>query len=125
MEFINIPAATIVGFLLFGLWKFVLYPTFFSPLAKIPAANWHARFCPLWSYYIKWANIENETTYQLHLKHGNIVRMGPSELSVNCYEGGLKTIYTGGFPKTDFYKNRFTNYGCVLTPATLSFTEPS
>lgn len=100
-----------VAVLLVGLYKYIVYPALLSPLAKIPAARWHARFCPSWSYYIKYANIENKTVCRLHNKYGPIVRMGPAELSVNCYEGGLKTIYTGGFPKTDFYANRFSNYG--------------
>jgi unspecific monooxygenase len=108
---INIPLVAAIAIVMFGVYKWIVYPAFFSPLAKIPNARWHASFCPLWSYYVKYANIENNTVYELHKRLGPIVRMGPRELSVNCYEGGLKTIYTGGFPKTDFYANRFTNYG--------------
>lgn len=108
---VNIIISALLAVLAVSLYKIVIHPAFLSPLAAIPAGRWHARFSPLWSLYIRWANIENRTFYQLHQKHGPIVLVGPAELSVNCYEGGLKTIYTGGFLKTDFYAKRFTNYG--------------
>ncbi|KAK0610139.1 cytochrome P450 [Bombardia bombarda] len=97
--------------LLAAVYKLIIYPSLLSPLAKIPAARWHARFSPLYSYYIKWANIENRTVDKLHKKYGPVIRLGPNELSVNCYEGGIKTIYMGNFPKTDWFYNRFGNYG--------------
>lgn len=75
-----------------AVYKVFLYPVFLSSLAKIPAANFSARFSPLWINYIRWANLENNTLYQLHQRLGPIVRLGPNELSVDCYEGGLKTI---------------------------------
>jgi unspecific monooxygenase len=77
---------------LLALYKFFIYPAFLSPLARIPAANFSARFSSFWSNYIRWANIENNALYELHRRLGPIVRLGPNELSVDCYEGGLKTI---------------------------------
>lgn len=91
--------------------KLYIYPAFISPLSKIPSAHPTASFSPLWSYYIRYANIENNTLYRLHKAKGPIVRLGPNELSVNCYDEGLKTVYTGGFEKTEFYPHRFENYG--------------
>lgn len=108
---VNILNSTIWAVLVLLLYPFVIHPAFLCPLAAIPAARWHARICPLWSLYIKWANIENRTLYQLHQELGPIILIGPAELSINCYEGGLKTVYVGGFPKTDFYAKRFTSYG--------------
>ena len=91
MEFsVPLLAFAILGALV--VYKFFIYPTYFSPLARIPAANFSARFSSLWSNYIRWANIENETLYELHNKLGPIVRLGPNELSVNDYEGGLRPI---------------------------------
>ncbi|KAK3317237.1 cytochrome P450 [Cercophora scortea] len=110
VSFPFLPAAALTAVLLAGLYKFIIYPALLSPLAKIPAARWHARFSPLYSYYIRWANIENRTVHDLHRRYGPVVRLGPAELSINCYEGGLKTIYTGGFPKTEWYHERFINY---------------
>ncbi|KAK3689005.1 cytochrome p450 monooxygenase [Podospora appendiculata] len=110
LTFPLLTAATFTIALLAGLYKCIIYPALLSPLARIPAARWHARFSPLYSYYIKYVNIENRTVHDLHTRYGPLVRLGPNELSVNCFEGGLKTIYTGGFPKTEWYHERFTNY---------------
>lgn len=52
--------------------------------------------------------------YELHKRRGPILRIGPNELSVNCYEGGLRTIYAGGFEKHDFYLGRFKTYEQVF-----------
>lgn len=101
-------AGTVV---LLGLWHFIAVPAFLSPLAKIPAANPLAHVPNLWILYIRWRNTENQTILELHQKLGPIVRLAPNELSVNCYEGGLKTIYGGGFAKDEFYVRRFMNYG--------------
>ena len=95
------------------IYRYVIYPAFISPLSEIPAANWTAKICPLWIYWIRYMNIEHQTILKLHQEKGSIVRIGPNELSVNCYLGGIKTIYGGGFPKHDFYARRFTNYGYV------------
>lgn len=92
-----------------ALYRYVLYPAFFSPLAKIPAANFSARFSNLWLRYIRYIEMENRTVYALHVKHGPIVRLGPNELSINCVEEGIKTIYPS-FPKTAFY-SQFDFYG--------------
>lgn len=110
---LNIPLVAAVAALVLSLYKLVLYPLFFSPLSKIPAAHWSSHVCPLWIYYIRYKNVENQTIHELHKTKGPILRTAPSQLAVNCYEGGLKTIYTGGFHKTDFYHNRFINYGYI------------
>lgn len=44
----------------------------------------------------------NRTVHAAHQKHGPIVRLGPNELSVNCVDGGIRTIYAGGFEKHDW-----------------------
>ncbi|KAF2162134.1 hypothetical protein M409DRAFT_69345 [Zasmidium cellare ATCC 36951] len=95
------------------LYQYILLPLFLSPLSKIPAANPLSPITNLWILYIRWRNIENQTLLRLHQKLGPIVRLAPNELSVNCYEGGLKTIYGGGFAKDEFYVRRFVNYGKV------------
>ena len=51
----------------------------------------------------------NSTIRALHAKHGPIVRLGPNELSVNS-AASLKTIYGGGFDKSDFYEKWFRNF---------------
>ncbi|KAF2490799.1 cytochrome P450 [Lophium mytilinum] len=113
MPSFSVSVAAGIAILAAAVYKLIIYPAFLSPLSKIPAANWTVHFTSLWINYIRYTNVENATVYELHKKKGPIVRMGPAELSVNCYEGGLKTIYTGGFPKTEFYINRFMNYGDI------------
>lgn len=52
--------------------------------------------------------------FAAHQKYGSIVRLGPNELSVNCVDNGIKTIYGGGFEKSHWYTNLFLNYGYIL-----------
>ena len=116
---LNVPILAAAGALALCVYKVLIYPLFLSPLSKIPSAHWSSHICPLWIYYIRHQQIENQTIHELHKKKGPIVRTAPNELSVNCYEGGLKTIYTGGFHKTDYYHHRFANYGWVISTPTV------
>ncbi|KAJ5125744.1 cytochrome P450 [Penicillium atrosanguineum] len=93
-----------------AVFKFFLYPAFFSPLAKIPNAHWSCSFSPFWIFWMKWTKQENSRIYKLHLEKGSTIRLSPSLVSVNSYEG-LKKIYHGGFPKPEFYFNGFAVYG--------------
>ena len=104
----TVSAAAAVGLLFFCIYRYVIYPAFFSPLSKIPNANITASISPLWIQWIRFKGTENRTLYAKHEKLGQIVRLGPSELSVNCVDGGIRKIY--GFEKTDWY-NLFPNYG--------------
>jgi hypothetical protein len=97
--------------ILTAIYRYILYPALLSPLAKIPSGHWTAHFSPVWILYLRYTDTENEAVFKLHQKKGPILRLGPNELSVNCYEGGLKTVYLGGFRRPDFYAHRFTNYG--------------
>jgi hypothetical protein len=103
-------------------YKFLIQPAFISPLSKIPSAHASAHISPLWIYYIRYVNIENRTLYEIHKRKGPILRPAPNELSINCYEQGLKTVYTGRFEKTEFYGRRFHNYnGLALSQVSLLF----
>ncbi|EFX06222.1 cytochrome p450 monooxygenase [Grosmannia clavigera kw1407] len=93
------------------LYRLVVVPALLSPLARIPAAHPLCHVTPLWILWVRYRGVETSTIHALHQRLGPIVRTAPKELSVNCFEGGIQTIYTGGFHKTDFYHNRFANYG--------------
>lgn len=108
---ISVTGASIIGVFVFITYKLLLEPLFVSPLSNIPSANFTAHITPFWIYYVRYTNTENQTLYELHKKKGPILRLAPNELSINCYEQGLKTVYTGGFEKTDFYIRRFGNFG--------------
>ncbi|KAH0075623.1 cytochrome P450, partial [Aureobasidium melanogenum] len=56
---------------------------------------------------------ENATVLAAHERLGPLVRLGPNEISVNCVNGGIRTVYTGGFEKGGWYSNAFSAYGGV------------
>ena len=78
----------------------VIYPAFFSPLAKLPAAH------PL-CHITRTRSRPN--LYAAHKAHGPIVRIAPNEISVNSLEG-LRSIYTAGLEKHQFYIGIFEHY---------------
>jgi hypothetical protein len=98
--------------LLVCVWKFVIYPLLFSPLSKIPKAHWSSSFSPLWIYWIRYKSRENATLHAAHVTHGPIVQVAPNEISINSVDGGIRTVYGGGFEKGEWY-SIFENYGQV------------
>lgn len=92
-------------------YKFLVHPILLSPLAKVPNAHWSSSFSPLWLLYQKWNHYENRAVYNRHMESGPLIRLAPNVLSVNCFEDGIKKIYQGGFPKTEFYFRGFAIYG--------------
>ncbi|RLL94377.1 hypothetical protein CFD26_101772 [Aspergillus turcosus] len=91
------------------LYKFLIAPCFLSPLSKIPNAHFTAPFSDYWIERKRRSGQEVLTIYNLHRKHGSVVRLGPNELSVNSLRG-LHTIYTGAFEKHSFYRDAFVNF---------------
>lgn len=94
------------------LYKYILYPTYLSPLSKIPNAHPTAPISPLWIIYQRYRFNNNRATHAAHEKLGPIVRLGPNEVSVNCVDGGIRTVYGGGWEKHDWYKF-FGTYGYI------------
>ena len=94
------------------IYRYLIYPVFVSPLSKIPSAHLTASWSPFWILWARYTETEPETIHSAHLKHGPIVRLGPNEVSVNCLDGGVRTIYTGEFEKAFFY-DQFQNYGYI------------
>ena len=103
-------AITSVCALTVFLYKFLLQPALFSPLSQIPSAHFTASFCPGWILWVRFRCKENQTIYAAHRKHGPIIRLGPNEISVNCVDDGIRTVFGGGFEKAQWYSNLFTNY---------------
>lgn len=95
------------------IYKTILYPVFISPLSKVPNANPIASFSPLWILWKRYKKQENQAILAAHEEHGPLVRLGPYELSVNCVDEGLRTIYPGGFEKSTWYFDQFLCYGYV------------
>jgi hypothetical protein len=78
--------------ILYGLYRFVIVPVFVSPLSKIPAAHPTASFSPAWILWIRWSSRENTTVLAAHERLGPLIRLGPNEISVNCVNGGIRTV---------------------------------
>ncbi|KAL3470579.1 cytochrome P450 [Aspergillus californicus] len=98
---------------IFLLYNAVIYPMFLSPLSKIPSAHWTAPLSPVWILWKRFWSQNNRTIHAAHERLGPIVRLGPSEISVNCVEEGIKSIYTGGFEKHEWYPRVFGSFGTV------------
>ena len=112
MSFLTIPTLGFLALALLATYKYIIHPTFISPLSKIPSAHWSASISPLWILYIRYKSRENRTLHAAHEKLGGVIRIGPNELSVNDV-GGLRTVYSRGFEKGEWY-SIFDNYGYVL-----------
>lgn len=108
-----VPIIVLVACVGFFVYRFVIYPMFLSPLAKIPNAHWSAPLTPLWILYIRYSRQENATLHASHQKFGSIVRVGPHELSIDKFDN-VRAVYQGGFEKSNFY-SIFDNYGYVYT----------
>jgi hypothetical protein len=97
------------AFALIYVYRFLIYPIFLSPLSKIPSAHPLARVSPLWILWIRYKQREVSTIHAAHERLGPVILLGPNELSVNCIKGGILTVYSGGFPKGDWY-DLFANF---------------
>ncbi|KAF9885769.1 hypothetical protein FE257_012351 [Aspergillus nanangensis] len=107
---------TASAFILLGLfffYKTVLYPVFFSPLSKIPNAHWTVPISPGWILWRRYRSQNNRTIQAAHERLGPIVRLSPSEISINSVEDGIKSVYTGGFEKHEWYPRVFGSLGTV------------
>ncbi|TGO69106.1 hypothetical protein BOTNAR_0015g00200 [Botryotinia narcissicola] len=88
-------AISTLGFagLLIGLiWRFIIYPAFISPLAKVPNAHWSSPLSPTWILFQRLRCRENRTIHELHRQLGPLIRLGPNELYNNDVEG-IRTVY--------------------------------
>ena len=104
-----LPLLITVSVLATLLYRHILYPAIFLPLSQIPTAHWSCSISPAWILWARYSGRENRTLHRAHRDHGPVVRVGPSELSVNSADG-IKTIYQGGLDKHRWYAV-FQNYG--------------
>ncbi|KIX04208.1 uncharacterized protein Z518_07762 [Rhinocladiella mackenziei CBS 650.93] len=109
-----LPIVVVALLAVLSTYKFIIRPLFFHPLRNIPSAHWSIPiFGDIWITYQRYLEKNNAVTYAAHLKHGSVVRMGSNELSVNCVENGIRTIYAGGWEKHAWYPQRFGSYGVM------------
>lgn len=105
-----IPSIALFLLLFLATYKHIIHPFFLSPLSKIPAAHFTAHISHLWILWKRHQALENQTLLTAHKKLGPVIRLAPDELSVNCVEDGIRTIYSGGFEKHVWYPDLFSNY---------------
>ena len=82
-----------------------------SPLRSVPAAHWSGRLSSAWILWLRYTGKELQTLIQAHHKHGPIVLVGPGELSISCYQDGIRKVYDSGFPKPAPFYGQFDYYG--------------
>ena len=107
---------SIVGIFLFAylIYSLLIHPFFLSPLRRIPSAHWSVSLPhvgSLWILYQRFKCRNNAVTYRAHQQHGEIVRLGYNEISVNCVDNGIRTIYAGGWEKHEWYPRLFAGFG--------------
>ena len=108
---VSIPLLAAGLLVALGIYKYLIYPVFISPLSKIPNAHWTAPFSVLWIHNCRRREIETFVTHEAHQRLGPVIRLAPDVISVNNVDGGIRTIYAGGYEKGEWYKNVFNNYG--------------
>ncbi|KAK1035175.1 hypothetical protein LTR33_016500, partial [Friedmanniomyces endolithicus] len=108
-----VPTVAALLLLSLALYRFIIFPAFISPLAKIPSAHWSAPFSRLWILFYRSREEETPTIHAAHQRLGPIVRVAPNDISVNSVEGGIRNVYAGGYEKGDWYQNIFKNYGVM------------
>jgi hypothetical protein len=70
-----------------------------SGLKDVPNAHWSVPYSRLWLLSIRWRKLENRSRIHIHRRLGPVVRLGPCDVSVNCIDEGIRTIYSSKFDK--------------------------
>lgn len=101
-----LQTSTVVGFLLLG---YIVYYRYLHPLAKYPGPPL-ASLTNLWKTYHLWNLHLPHTLVRLHEQYGEVVRVGPNDLSFRNPDA-VNTIYKAGrqLQKTGFYDG-FTTF---------------
>ncbi|KAF5255579.1 hypothetical protein FOXYS1_14000, partial [Fusarium oxysporum] len=92
---------------------YIVYYRYLHPLSKYPGP-FFASFTNLWKVQQLWSLHMPDTLIQLHQEYGDVVRIGPNQLSFS-QGGAVPRIYKAGrhLPKTKFYDG-FTSFNPTL-----------
>lgn len=82
---------------------------FFDPLSVFPGPRW-AALTKLWEAKLNSDGSNAPTIRALHAKHGDVVRVGPHELSINKVEA-IEAFYSRGSLRGPFYDTGTTAGG--------------
>lgn len=100
----NISLLAIAILLVLVFYKYFLHSLLLSPLSKIPNAHSTSPFSPFWILWVRYTRVENRVVHDAHQRLGPVIRLGPNEISVNQVNGGIRTVYSGGFDKPEWCK---------------------
>ena len=121
-----LPTLALTSFVVWAVYTAIVFPLFLHPLRHIPSAHWSIPlFGDFWILYQRWRSRNNAVTFAAHQRHGEVVRLGRNELSVNCVDNGIKTIYGQGWEKHAWYPNQFAGYGVFNMFSTLEHNPHS
>lgn len=81
-----------------------------SPLNAIPNAHFTAPFSRIWLLWVRATGKEFSACLAAHRRLGPVIRLGPKELSIDCIEDGVRTVYGGNWDKSSMY-DKFTYLG--------------
>lgn len=110
-------ALLVVSTLVFVVWKLYVFPFYVSPLKDVPGPYWH-RVSTLPAVLAQYLNCWVRTIHRLHEIHGDVVVLGPNEVSCNGDLRYINDIYVKNMPKLAFYTH-FQNHGHVNVFSTL------
>lgn len=107
----SVTEIAVIAVFLLLVYRGIVFPVFLSPLSRIPNAHWSAPVSSAWILWKRYKGLNNRTIHAAHERLGPAVRLAPSEISINCVDGGIKSVYTGGFEKHEWYPRVFGSYG--------------
>ena len=76
---------------------------FRSPLSAIPNAHFTVPFSRIWLLWIRATGKEFKTCLAAHRRLGPVIRTGPNEISIDCIDDGVRTVYGGNWDKASMY----------------------
>lgn len=105
----NQRCVVVVATAVFLLWKLYVFPFYVSPLKNVPGPYLH-RVSTLPAVLAQHQNRWVRKIHRLHEKHGEVVILGPNEVSCNGDLRYINDIYVKNMPKLPYYKH-FQNHG--------------
>jgi hypothetical protein len=102
------------------IYRYVLHPALFSPLAKIPAAHPTAAVSSFWFWWAARTDRQAGSLLAAHRSKGPVVRVEPNHVHV-ASQDGLRVIYHVGRFERDAWWLQFRPYNG--TPNMLTFLD--
>jgi unspecific monooxygenase len=101
--------AVVIGVALLVSWIIAsIHRNHNSSLNDIPNAHFSVPYSRLWLLSVRWRKMGNRSRIHFHRRLSPVFRIGPRDVSVNCIDDGVRTIYSSKFDKdASFYHELF------------------